>query len=301
MSTEYAWDAASRLTGLTYKNGPNVLGTLIYGYDAEGNRTLLNGTWARTGLPPALAAATYDTANQQVTVGGQALTYDLSGNLTGDGTTTYTWDARDRLVALTGPGVTASFSYDPLGRRLSKTINGTATSFLYDGRNPLQEQQGGSPVANLLTGPGIDEYFTRADAAGTQAFLTDALGSTIALTDVAGTVPTSYTYEPFGHTTLICAATTNSFEYTGRENDGTGLHYYRARYYHPRFQRFLSQDPIGLRGGPDLYSYVRGNPLRWVDPLGLDLTISEYDCCWGFRHIDLQARNNADPGSFYRR
>jgi YD repeat-containing protein len=237
VSTEYAWDAASRLTGLTYKNGPNVLGTLIYGYDAAGNRTLLNGTWARTGLPPALTAATYDAANQQVTVGGQALTYDLSGNLTGDGTTTYTWDARDRLVALTGPGVTASFKYDPLGRRPTKTINGTATSFLYDGLNPVQEQQGGSPVANLLTGLGIDEYLARTDAAGTQAFLMDALGSIIALTDVAGTVPTSYTYEPFGQSTLIGAATTNSFQYTGRENDGTGLYYYRARYYQPQFQR----------------------------------------------------------------
>jgi len=296
VSTEYAWDAASRLTGLTYKNGPNILGTLIYGYNARGNRTLLTGTWARTGLPPALPAATYNAANQQVAVGGQALTYDLNGNLTSDGTTTYTWDARDRLVALTGPGVTASFKYDSLGRRPSKTINGTATSFLYDGLNPVQEQRGGSPVANLLTGLGIDEYLTRTDAAGTQAFLTDALGSTIALADVAGTGRTSYTYEPFGHTTLIGAATTNSFEYTGRENDGTGLYYYRARYYHPRFQRFLSQDPIGLRGGPNLYSYVHGNPLRWVDPLGLDLTINEYECCLGFQHVGIGVNERITQG-----
>jgi len=298
VSTEYAWDAASRLTGLTYKNGPNVLGTLIYGYDTGGNRTLLNGTWARTGLPPALTAATYNAANQQVAVGGQALTYDLNGNLTSDGTTTYTWDARDRLVALTGPGVTASFNYDPLGRRPSKTINGTATSFLYDGLNPVQEQQGGNPVANLLTGLGIDEYLTRTDAAGTQAFLTDALGSTIALTDAAGTVPTSYTYEPFGHTTLIGAATTNAFEYTGRENDGTGLYYYRARYYSPALHRFLSEDPVGFHGGVNFYAYVRNNPLRWGDPYGLYVTISKWKCCIGFDHVGI-AVDSEDTVGFY--
>ena len=298
VSTEYAWDAASRLTGLTYKNGPNVLGTLIYGYDSGGNRTLLKGTWARTGLPPALTAATYDAANQQVAVEGQALTYDLNGNLTSDGTTTYTWDARDRLVALTGPGLTSSFSYDPLGRRPSKTINGTATSFLHDGLNPVQEQQGGSPVANLLTGLGIDEVLTRTDAGGTQHFLTDALGSTIALTDISGTLPTSYTYEPFGQTTLIGAATTNSFEYTGRENDRTGLYYYRARYYSPALHRFLSEDPVGFTGGVNFYAYARNNPVRWVDPYGLDVTITKWKCCIGFDHVGIAINSDATVG-FY--
>jgi RHS repeat-associated protein len=109
-------------------------------------------------------------------------------------------------------------------------------------------------------------------------------------------VPTSYTYEPFGQTTLIGAATANSFEYTGRENDGTGLYYYRARYYHPGSQRFLSQDPIGLTGGPNLYSYVHGNPLRWVDPLGLDLTINEYECCLGFQHIGIGVNERITQG-----
>lgn len=58
-------------------------------------------------------------------------------------------------------------------------------------------------------------------------------------------------------------------DYTGRENDGTGGYYYRARYYSPSFGRFISGDPIGLAGGLDIYAYVRGNPLSGIDPLGL--------------------------------
>jgi RHS repeat-associated protein len=46
-------------------------------------------------------------------------------------------------------------------------------------------------------------------------------------------------YEPFGTTTVI-GATGNNYDYTGRESDGTGLKYYRARYYHPSLQRFIS-------------------------------------------------------------
>ncbi len=119
---------------------------------------------------------------------------------------------------------------------------GATTGYLYSGLNAVQEQTAGGN-ANLLTGPGIDEYYTRTDAAGTRMLLSDTLGSTVALTDTAGTVETSYTYEPFGRTTSSGQASSNPFQYTGRENDGTGLYYYRARYYSPTFQRFLSEDP----------------------------------------------------------
>ncbi len=59
----------------------------------------------------------------------------------------------------------ASFQYDPLGRRTSKTIGGVTTQFLYDDANVVQELMGGTPTANLLTGLGVDEVFTRTDAA----------------------------------------------------------------------------------------------------------------------------------------
>jgi len=65
------------------------------------------------------------------------------------------------------------------------------------------------------------------------------------------------------------AASTNAFQYTGRENDGTGLNYYRARYQHPVLGRFISEDPIGLAGGQNAYTYAYGNPITFKDPTGL--------------------------------
>lgn len=133
----------------------------------------------------------------------------------------------------------------------------------------IPERSGAAVTANLLMGLGIDEVLTRTDGAGTRGFLTDALGSTIALVDNTGAVLTQYTYEPFGAVNRIGTASQNSYTFTGREDDGSGLYYYRARYYHPRLQRFISEDPLGIGGGLNLYKYVRNNPLRLTDPTGL--------------------------------
>ena len=101
------------------------------------------------------------------------------------------------------------------------------------------------------------------------SFLTDALGSALTLTDSTGAAQTQYTFEPFGNTTASGASTTNSFAYTGRELDTTGLDFYRARYYNPSLQRFMSEDPIRLRGGsPNFYSYALNSPINKKDPLG---------------------------------
>lgn len=120
-----------------------------------------------------------------------------------------------------------------------------------------------------MTGLGIDEFFTRTDGVGVRGLLSDALGSTVALGDGTGALQTQYTYEPFGFITQTGAASTNSYKFTGREDDGTGLMYYRARYYQPRFQRFIAEDPIGLRGGINVYRYANNNAILFVDPLGL--------------------------------
>src|ERR1700680_633404 len=150
---------------------------------------------------------------------------------------------------------TDTFQYDGYGRRTGKTISSTATNYLYDGANTVQELSGTTPTANLLTGLGIDERFTRTDSTWTGNFLTDALGSTLALADSSGSVQTAYSYEPFGNTTTLGSSTT-PYEYAGRENDATGIYFNRGRYYNPTLQRFISEDPIGFRGGIDLYAYT---------------------------------------------
>jgi RHS repeat-associated protein len=300
VSTEYQYDTASRLTALIYRNATGQLGDLTYQYDPAGNRTRVGGSFARTLLPAPVASATYDAANRQLSFAGQSLSYDLNGNLVDDGTATYSWDARNRLATLTGAGTTASFQYDPVERRTNKTINGTTTGFLYDGLNAVQELTGATAPATLLTGLAIDEYLTRTDSTGAQQhFVTDALGSTVALADPAATLQTQYSYEPFGTTSVMGAISSNPFQYTGRETDGTGLYYYRARYYHPVLRRFIAEDPLGFGAhGFNLYTYVLNQPTGFSDPLGTDLFIALYRAVGGANHIGIGI-NTTDTVGFY--
>jgi RHS repeat-associated protein len=136
----------------------------------------------------------------------------------------------------------------------------------------VQEVIGGTNTANSLSG-GIDEVFQRTDSAGARSFLRDPLGSSIALADSTGTVQTSYSFEPFGNTIVTGPPTTNTFGFTGRELDSTGLYFYRARYYSPNLQRFVSEDPIGFAGGSNEYQYAGDNPISFVDAFGLDKNI----------------------------
>jgi RHS repeat-associated protein len=98
--------------------------------------------------------------------------------------------------------------------------------------------------------------------------LTDALGSTIKLADGSGSIQTEYTYEPFGSVTTSGSANGNTFGFTGRENDGTGLNYYRARYYDPELHRFTAEDPIRQSGGLNLHRYANNAPTFFTDPMG---------------------------------
>ncbi|MFO0729836.1 MAG: RHS repeat-associated core domain-containing protein [Nitrospiraceae bacterium] len=267
--TSYGYDNADRLLTINHVKTPTTIEALTYQYDPASNRVSLNRANAAASLiPTAVSSNSYDAANEQTQFNGVTQTFDANGNLTNDGTNTYTWDARNRLTGISG-GVTASFVYDGLGRRKSKTIGGTTTGFWYDGNDILTELSGGTPSATYIRGLSIDEPYIRKGGSD-EFYETDALGTSVVLTNAAGAGQTTYTYEPFGKTTQAGTASTNSFQYTGRENDGTGLYQYRARYYGPIPLRFNSEDPFLFGSGDaNSYLYALNNPLKYTDRRGL--------------------------------
>jgi RHS repeat-associated protein len=260
-SYSYAFDRASRVVKLFHHKGNKLLGSLRYGYDLGGNVQRIQGNLARTLLPDRVATARYDAANRLTRWGSLALTYDDNGRLTSGGAQSYIWDARGRLGSV---GAQTRYAYDALDRRVRIARQGASTDYLYDGANVIRA--GG---ASLLVGPGIDDHLVRTEGGPPLYFLPDVLGSTVALMKPDGTPAVAYTYEPFGRASEEPAGGGNSFQYTGREHDDTGLYYLRARYYSPTLHRFISEDPIGFGGGPNLYTYVADNPVTWLDPLGL--------------------------------
>jgi RHS repeat-associated protein len=80
----------------------------------------------------------------------------------------------------------------------------------------------------------------------------------------------AYAYSAYGETVPLGPDSGNSLQYTGRENDGTGLYYYRARYYGAVLKRFISEDPVGIEAGPNSYAFVEDDPISLVDPDGLN-------------------------------
>jgi RHS repeat-associated protein len=267
----YSYDDAGQLTGLTYQKGGTAQGDLTYTYDAGGRRIATGGSLAQTDLPATVQTTAYDAANRLTNWNGATVATDANGSLTGDGTRSYQWDERNRLVQITeGATPIATFNYDAFNRRIGKSINGSSTGFLHDGWQIVQELNGATPKANLLTGLNLDEVFRRTENGTTSDYLADALGSVRGLMDGAGALQATYTYEPYGATTAMGSLSSNALQYTGRENDGTGLYYYRNRYYSPGWGRFISEDPMGFAAGQNLYQYVSGNPAGFTDPLGED-------------------------------
>ncbi len=226
---------------------------------------------------------TPNALNQYDQVGAAAYIYDADGNLTDDGTATYAYDAENRLTQVVTGATTVQFTYDAFGRRASKSVNGVITKFFYDGDDLIIET-GNDPnalIARYLFGPGIDEPLERKGST-THYYSADGLGSIVHLTTASGAIAESYTYDVFGQPTIRngsgtiipTSAVGNRFLFTGREWDQElGVYYYRARYYHPSVGRFNARDPLGQSMGANLYTYVKNNPLRFVDPTGLDVIV----------------------------
>jgi len=178
------------------------------------------------------------------------------------------------------------FKYDGLGRRVQKSVNGVITRFFYDGEDIIAELDSeGNIEAMYLHGPGIDEPLAMArdinhngefEDSELFIFARNHLGSVMALVDSTGKIAQRYVYSAYGKTKVLkthegAAFIKNPYAYTSRELDEeTGDYFYRARYYNPNTGRFLSEDPIGFRGGDtNLYRYVSNKPVTLTDPMGL--------------------------------
>lgn len=267
--TTYGYNEASRVVSLTYKNASGTLGDLSYSYDDNGRRISQLGSFASNKkASPTTAVSQFDANNRQSQMNGRPLAYDKNGSLLSDGSNTYVWNARHQLVQIQqGAAVVAQYRYDPMGRRVAKTIGGVTTNFLYDGASAVQETQG-STVNPILNGLGVDERFARNEGSVRSYFLADAQGSTVGLTDSSAALIQRYQYDPYGNVTPTGSAS-NPYQYSGREADGADLYYYRARYYSPAMGRFISEDQFGFDGGQlNFYAYVGGNPIDYRDPSG---------------------------------
>ena len=206
---------------------------------------------------------------------------------------TFLWDGNQRLIESTTHGQTTNYHYDPLGRRVRKQTGNTTTHFCWDGDALLGDavivdgqetvptprlirewvyypetfeplilvQGGGTDPANVATPSDIYLYHN------------DPNGCPTRLVDKIGKVVWAAQYLAWGKAErLHVNRVDNPIRMQGQYEDSeTGLHYNRYRYYDPCCGIFVSQDPIGLAGGLNIYQYAF-NTIKWIDPLGLSCT-----------------------------
>ncbi len=270
-----------------------------YWYDNIGNRESATNNGETT-------TYTANSLNQYTSIingGLKILSYDLDGNLTNDSVFTYTWDCENRLIGVSSNGSEiASYKYDYMGRRYEKTVNGVTNQFVYDGWAMIQEQNSagvksyvyGLDLSGTLQGAGTISGILMANLNGTNAFFCyDANGNVTDLVGSNGNPSAHYEFDPYGNTIVKTGALAdaNSYRFSTKYTDSeTGLLYYGFRFYSTKLSRWISRDPIGEQGGKNLYGFVRNNPIKKVDKLGLE------DWDWG-PWDDPQNYDNADDAA----
>ncbi|MEU2032609.1 SpvB/TcaC N-terminal domain-containing protein [Nocardia amamiensis] len=272
----YSYDPAGNITAMSHLAGPTASWTRRYDYASDSNQltshTISGGPDVSfshdvhgnmVGLPH-LGALSYDHDDQMVSVdlrgGGQAFyTYDGAGN------------RRRRVIERAG-AVTEEFIYLPSYDIYRKRVNGVVTFE----RQTVHLMDGQRRVALLET---VTVDTGGLEGVGTRRHryqIEDQLISARLEVTEDGAIISAEEYHPYGTTALwlgtnAVEASPKRYRYTGKERDDeTSLYYCGARYYIPWLGRWASCDPQQHRPGESTYMYVRGNPIRFIDPNGAD-------------------------------
>jgi RHS repeat-associated protein len=265
----YAYDLAGRLTEVR-KNGALIAS---YTYDANGNRL------SRT-TPGGTVSGTYDAQDRLLAYGDATYSYTANGELqsktTPTGTTSYLYDVVGNLLSVTLPnGTRIDYVIDGLNRRIGKKVNGALVQgFLYrDQLKPVAELDGtGVVVARFVYGssPLVPDYLIKGGA--TYRIVSDHLGSPRLVVDTTtGAVVQRLDYDEFGQIISDTNPGVQPFGFAGGLYDThTKLTRFGARDYDAETGRWTVRDPILFDGrDTNLYGYVLGDPVNFVDPEGL--------------------------------
>jgi RHS repeat-associated protein len=271
----YTYDPLNRLTAADYSNGDYY----HYTYDAVGNRLSQESSFNGVQLS---TSYTYDAANRLTNAGGVDYTWDDNGNLLSDGVNTYTYDTANRLTAVNGQSATYSYAYNGLGDRLQQTVDGQTTTFTMDLNAGLTQVLSDGANTYLY---GLD-LVAQQNGADSEYVLGDALGSLRQLTNSAGDVTLTRSYDPFGNTLSSMGNEASAFSFAGQWQDAyIKLIDLRSRWYNSETGRFINKDTWqGDSNTPMSYNawlYGYANPIMYMDPSGHKncLFTSDYAAC----------------------